>query len=153
MAGAAAVIGAVGLFANAFGTIKQGRAQASNFEGAAAAADQNAIIEEENAAIQISLSRQANQRFRSTQRAATAGAGLKLEGSPLLVELEAARIGAFEVEQLQRASVQRAANLRGSARQLRTSAKRTRQAALIKATGTLLTGGAQIATSGAKGMF
>lgn len=151
-AGTGALLQAVGAFTTAFGQIKQAQATSRNLFEQGATADLNALIEEENAAVQVSLSRQRTRRIRGAQRVSAARSGLKFEGSPLLVELETARIGEFEASQIQRGFDIRASSLRQRGRALRRSAVNEIKAGNIRALTTLVTAGGNIASS-AKGMI
>lgn len=87
---ASAAVSAVGTLSAAAGQAQQARAAAAAADYRAAVAQQQAAREREVANQEAADFQRENRRRISTLRARTAGAGVRMEGTPLLVEEELA---------------------------------------------------------------
>lgn len=132
-----------GLVLGALGTVSQGMAAERAGEFQARVAEQNARIARERAEVEEGEKRRENVRILGAQRASFAKGGVRIEGSPLLVQQETSAEGEFDaITVLFGGKLSESRELaRAQAARFGGRAKRT--SSLLRAGSTLLTGASE----------
>ena len=144
---AAAVITIIAAGVQAYGQYKQSQQQAAVYKYNAQVAQNNAASSRNAAAIDMYQIREKNKRVLATQRARYAKANLQLSmGSPLEIMAASARQGELDAQVARYRGELGAAGYEAQASLLISQAKSIRQAGVISATSSLLSGAAGAAS-------
>ena len=138
---ASAVITIIAAGVQAYGQYQQSRQQAAVYKYNAQVAQNNAAASRNAAAIDMYQIREKNKRVLATQRARYAKANLQLTmGSPLEIMAASARQGELDAQVARYRGELGAAGFEAQASLLTSQAKSIRQAGVISATSSLLSG-------------